>query len=217
MQNAKNKVQNWGFTLVELLIVIALLAAIALIVLSAINPVEQSNRAHDTRFAADSGQLISALERYYASRNQYPWVYSTGTPPAGAQTTTSAEAAYPYISAHNPGIGACGNTACTVDGLLITSNELKQEFRNRDFFRDGAAGSTDPYKYILIGKAAGNVASVYACYLPMSNASRQKACAEGDVYTVTIGGTTRTAVAPTTCAAAAVGTWNTAWYVCLPQ
>ena len=34
-----------GFTLVELLIVIALLGVIALIVIAAINPIEQRNRA----------------------------------------------------------------------------------------------------------------------------------------------------------------------------
>ncbi|OGM05755.1 hypothetical protein A2125_01590 [Candidatus Woesebacteria bacterium GWB1_43_5] len=199
-----------GFTLVELLVVIALLAAIALIVLAAINPIEQSNRAHDTRFAADSGQLISALERYYAARNQYPWVNSVIS---GAQTTANVDAAYPFISSHNAGIGICGPT-CSEDGLLITNNELKQEFRNRDFVRDGAAGSSDTTKYVLIGKGAGSAASVYACWVPLSNSIRQKACAESDVYTISVGSPNRTAVAPSTCAA---GTWNNTWYVCLPQ
>ena len=48
-----------GFTLVELLIVIGLLGAIALIVISAINPIEQSNRARDTKYKADvDGRIV---------------------------------------------------------------------------------------------------------------------------------------------------------------
>ncbi len=194
-----------GFTLVELLIVIALLAAIALIVIAAINPIEQSNRARDTRFASDSGQMVSALERYYATRSQYPWI-GTG----GGQRAASNEAAYPYVTAGDEGVGVCG-ASCAVDGVLINNNELKQEFRNRDFIRDQA--STDPTKVIKIGKAQGSNASVYACYVPLSNSSRQKACAESDVYTLS-GDGSRTAVTPATCASA---TWDNTWNVCLPQ
>ena len=71
---ARNIKRNLGFTLVELLIVIGLLGAIALIVIAAINPIEQANRARDTRFKSDSAQLISAIDRYFAARQEFPWV-----------------------------------------------------------------------------------------------------------------------------------------------
>jgi prepilin-type N-terminal cleavage/methylation domain-containing protein len=60
-----------GFTLVELLIVIAILAIIALIVIAAINPIEQANRARDTGMKADGSQLVSAIDRYFTARFEF--------------------------------------------------------------------------------------------------------------------------------------------------
>lgn len=62
-----------GFTLIELLIVIAVLGVLAVAVLSAINPIEQINRGRDTGARSDAEQLISAVDRYYASKQTYPW------------------------------------------------------------------------------------------------------------------------------------------------
>ena len=136
-----------GFTLVELLIVIGLLGAIALIVISAINPIEQSNRARDTRFKADGSQIISALDRYFTGGSAFPWMNVSGS-------TLDNEDPYGFISASDEGIGICGAT-CTADGLLLSSNELKSEFKNRDFIK-----ATDATKKLYIGKADGANSSV---------------------------------------------------------
>jgi prepilin-type N-terminal cleavage/methylation domain-containing protein len=63
-----------GFTLVELLIVIALIGVLAVAVLAAINPLEQLNRARDTGMESDASQLLAAIDRYYASQERFPWV-----------------------------------------------------------------------------------------------------------------------------------------------
>lgn len=69
-----------GFTLIELLIVIAVLGILAVAVLSAINPIEQINRSRDTGSRSDAEQLLSAIDRFYASAGYYPWkLSSTGT------------------------------------------------------------------------------------------------------------------------------------------
>ena len=197
-----------GFTLVELLIVIALLAAIALIVIAAINPIEQANRARDTQFNSDSGQLVSAVERRFAAQNQFPW---TKVNPV---TYPNADSALPFTTASAQVIGVCG-VACTTDGVLITDQELKTEFRNRTFIK---ATATQVNDQVLVGKAAGSGASVYACYVPLSTATRQKACAESRVYIIAPGALTRgTAVAPTTCAGAAYNWTTSNARVCLPQ
>lgn len=70
------KVATKGFTLIELLIVIAVLGILAVAVLSAINPIEQINRSRDTGSRSDAEQLISAIDRFYASKGYYPWVDS---------------------------------------------------------------------------------------------------------------------------------------------
>lgn len=195
-----------GFTLVELLIVIGLLGAIALIVISAINPIEQANRARDTRFKADGGQLISALDRYFVGHNEFPW--TTITP------TTTTEMSYGFVSARDLNIGICGDANCTTDGSLLTSNELKTEFKNRDFIKNTASGTTD--KKLFIGKATLSSSSVYACFVPLSKSVRDKACTDAKVYLVTASGT-RTSQACTPSSTWIAAGDAAAWMVCIPE
>jgi len=196
-----------GFTLVELLIVIGLLGAIALIVISAINPIEQSNRARDTKFKSDASQLISAAERYYTQKSEFPWTTQA------VATYPSADTALSYMSANALEIGICGTSpaACSTDGWLISTDELKTEFRGRDF----AKGSPALPEQIRVGKAAGSSSSIYACFTPRSKSVRDKACADSKVYT--LAGSTRSVVSGAGCAAAAAA-WGTGVnVVCLPE
>lgn len=167
-----------GFTLVELLIVIALLGVIALIVIAAINPIEQANRARDTRFKADGAQYISAVDRYFAVMSQFPWVTSS------LVVVYDNEDSFGFVTAAEPNAGLCEDAACsstTTHGTLITNDELKLEFKNRDFVQDGGAGATMD-EILIVGKATGASASVYACFVPLSNAIKQTAVLEGKVY-----------------------------------
>ncbi len=193
------KVLARGFTLVELLIVIALLSAIALIVIAAINPLEQTNRTRDTRFKADGSQMISAIDRYFTARSEFPWVTADNV-------TYSNDSAFGFISTADPLVGICGDSGCSTDGSLLTSLELKSEFRNRDFIK-----TSDPNQKIYIGKDQGPSASVYACFLPMSKSNRDKACNESAVYTVSSGGV-RSGVSCTTSSQ-----WQNTWYICIPD
>ncbi len=160
-----------GFTLVELLIVIGLLGAIALIVISAINPIEQSNKARDARFKADASQMISAIERFYASNSKFPWEACSGC-------TATAEDAVDFITASDTSIGLCGSSGCATGGILVTSNELKTEFLTRDWVK-AATGD----KQILIGKDQGSSSSVYACFVPLAKSTKDTAIADASVRT----------------------------------
>jgi prepilin-type N-terminal cleavage/methylation domain-containing protein len=204
--NIIKKSRSQGFTLVELLVVIALLAAIALAVIAAINPIEQANRARDTRFNADSASLVSAIERYYTARSEFPWVTSGGA--------ASNDSSFGFVTAGNQGVGVCGAT-CSVDGLLISDDEVKQEFRNRDFIKNSA--STDVTKTIMVGKSSGGSASVYGCYVPLAKTNRQKACTDGKVYTLNTSTGSRSAVSTATCSSATADWAASGWYICLPQ
>lgn len=55
-----------GFTLVELLIVVAIIGILAAVLLVGINPVEQVNKARDSGNLAKCKEAIGAAERYYA-------------------------------------------------------------------------------------------------------------------------------------------------------
>lgn len=203
---ARNLKRNLGFTLVELLIVIGLLGAIALIVIAAINPIEQANRARDTRFKSDGAQLISAIDRYFASRQSFPWV---------PVIVTNNDSPFGFVSATNYGVGICDNPeveGCEADGFLLDTDELKSEFRNRDF-----VDTTVEADMLYIGKASETSSSVYACFVPASKATRQKACDEEKVYTLNADGT-RTDVPPETCGPAVGTDWTTnLWSVCVPE
>jgi len=193
-----------GFTLVELLIVISLLGAIAMIVIAAINPIEQANRARDTRFKSDGGQLISAIDRYFASRNEFPW--QTVSP-----LVYGIDSSFGFVSADNEEVGLCGSD-CTADGVLITTDELKTEFRSRDFVQKASSGIT--YS-LFVGKGSETSSSVYVCYIPMAKSTRSTEVAAQKVYHIDAsGGKTVT----TDCDVdGADWTANGGCYVCLPE
>ena len=201
-----------------------IISLIALIVIAAINPIEQANRARDTGQKADSSQLISAIDRYFAARIQYPWV--------AQGVTVDNDAELIYMPVANYAIGICaenpadsGTTDCVGsdgDGELITTSELKTEFRNRRFIDAYVANPTSQIEqdFIMMGKAL-NSDSVYACYVPMANSNRTRACADGIVYTLAIGSGVRTPV-PVDCDPEVLN-WITSGnlaassFVCVPE
>lgn len=64
----QNKNKNKGFTLVELMIVIAILAILAAIVIFALNPAELFKRARDSQRLSDLRVLSSAISYYLADQ-----------------------------------------------------------------------------------------------------------------------------------------------------
>ncbi len=62
-----------GFTLVELLIVIALLGALAIGLIGALDPFEQLKKGTDTGTRDLVNQVQTAVLRYYATTNKMPW------------------------------------------------------------------------------------------------------------------------------------------------
>lgn len=197
-----------GFTLVELLIVIGLLGAIALIVIAAINPIEQANRARDTRLKADSGQIVSAVERYFVGVGEFPWQTS------GAAEDNESE--FGFVSATNVGVGICGNN-CNTNGSLLTSEELKDEFLRRDFIKNGDQLG----KSIYVGKGFGTTATVYACFVPLSKSVRQKAVDDQVVYTIDTTDGSRTPATSGDCADPTKdwlkSTAGASCFVCVPE
>lgn len=179
-----------GFTMIELLIVIAILGVLAVAVLSAINPLEQIRRGRDTGSRSDAEQLINALDRYYSSHGYFPWQTSEGDTSGFTWTPSS---------------GLSGQWASTMSGL-ISADEVKTGFTSR------LSNPTGNSIYLFYnGTSTSN--STYACFLPQSKSMKIDAAADCKNRTSQTDFPLSSA-----CNACTSGTWNgtASCYVCLP-
>jgi prepilin-type N-terminal cleavage/methylation domain-containing protein len=89
--------QNKGFTLLEILLVIAAIGILAAIVLVAINPNRQIAQARNTARQADINTIQKAVEQYLIEKGSYPssisttpgYICNTGTEQIGGSTNCS--------------------------------------------------------------------------------------------------------------------------------
>lgn len=63
---------SFGFTLIELIIVTAIVALIATASMAVLNPFSQFQKARDARVKSDLTQVQKALESYYQDKGSYP-------------------------------------------------------------------------------------------------------------------------------------------------
>ena len=153
------KINKNGFTLVELLIVIALIAILSVAVLATINPIEQSNKARDAKFKNDAAEVLSAYERYYTSQASYPWMDVAGS------TYTSIDD--PGIFASDTAYFGVTNGTVGVAGSLITSSELKNSFMGKESYETGLREEDRMYVY-----HNGTTNDNYVCFHPKAAANR---------------------------------------------
>lgn len=174
-----------GFTLVELLIVIALIAILSVAVLATINPIEQSNKAKDASLQNDAAEVMNAYERYYTVKATYPWMDTdlsatvTSADLAWFGRSDMAGAALCTTAAALAGAMEVPTTRCSTSitrGLLISTDELKDSFLNKGY--TAMVGADPGYNssglnYLWIDKkssALGN--SIYVCYIPKAKSNR---------------------------------------------
>ena len=156
------KAKNLGFTLVELLIVIALIAILSVAVLATINPIEQSNKARDAKFKNDAAEVLSAYERYYTSQASYPWMDTAGS------TFDSIDDTLTAVS-NSAGFGVINGTVGQAGGL-ITSSELKSSFMGKESYAQaGTALREEDRMYVYHN---GTTNDNYVCFHPKAAANR---------------------------------------------
>lgn len=93
-----------GFTLLEILIVIALLAVIAVGAVLAINPAKRIRQAQDSRVKKDIAEISTALEAYYTRNLYYPNNLSVLASNGDLKTISSPPTGGSYSISTNPGV-----------------------------------------------------------------------------------------------------------------
>lgn len=111
-----------GFTLVELLIVIAIIGILAVGVLIALDPVEQTRRASDANLLQSASDVKNAIDRYYATKLRYPWCTS-----ASAAGTCTFQTNPPFAGNCSAATTAMSGATCGAGVLteLVNVGELK--------------------------------------------------------------------------------------------
>lgn len=163
--------KQFGFTMIELLIVIAILGILAVAVLSAINPIEQINRGRDTGSRSDAEQLLSAIERFYAMTGYYPWTLQVGVAPTLAWTPVKDTWVTPNglgftacpvlrrLSETGASAGICNDEPGTQE-LKLTFTVKVNDDRNNDLY---------------VYHDSSTYSSTYVCFAPQSAAFQQEA------------------------------------------
>lgn len=208
----KRKFFENGFTLVELLIVIALIAILSVAVLATINPIEQSNKAKDSTVQNDAAEVMNSYERYYANAQAYPWMKygAVGSKPTVEDAI--------LLRSDTIGFGICDageltddpdtpsgttmdgcSTTSTTPGFLISTDELKTAFVGKDEFKTVVDGS-HPENALWLYKEQGSGGGVYVCYIPKAKSNRE--AATNTLYCLSGGATpTRTLASTGSCTA----------------
>ncbi len=166
-----------GFTMIELLIVIAVLGILAVAVLAAINPIEQINRGRDTGSRSDAEQLLSAIDRFYASQGYYPWQFAADDTAHEPLAWTEAPLVTDVIDVSVP-----GDTAELMLEKLSTggTSEIKTSFVTRI--------SDSGYNSLHVFNNGDQGDSTYICFLPKSGSFAEEATLRcgtpsGGIYT----------------------------------
>lgn len=141
------KQSKFGFTLVELLIVIALLGALAVGLLAALDPFEQLKKGTDTGIRNTVSELQGAAIRYYAIKGYMPWCTALDTCANDPNSTKLSETA-----------------ASVIISAMAAAGELKTNFNDL-----AAAYSSKIY---ITGSGSNSDPSMKVCFEPQSKAFR---------------------------------------------
>lgn len=146
LTNIKKMKDEKGFTLVELLIVIVVIAILAAIVIVAYNGIQ--NRAKTTKAQTNANAVQKIAEAYNADNNVYPGTianFSSGTTaklPAGVSVVSAAATPFGLTSAN-------GTTSVSYQCKTSCTNSTGGRIQYWDFTTNAVSGTV-----IYVGDAA---------------------------------------------------------------
>ncbi len=141
------KQKNNGFTLVELLLVIGIIATLAVVVFVALNPAKRFADTRNARRTTDIENILSAVHQYY--------VDNKGAFPEGVTETEV------QIGSSNVGCELTyGDCSANLPYCANLSNVLSRYLKTMPF--DPAAGSSEKTRY-TITRNSNEIITIKAC------------------------------------------------------
>lgn len=127
-----------GFTLIEVLLVVAIISILAGIVILAINPSRQLAKSKDSQRSADVNTILNAVYQYALDNN--------GSLPASVTTTVK--------EICNTGVAAA---TCTTNNLVDLSVLTNNETYLTSIPKDPTGSNTNTAGYTIVKSANGRV------------------------------------------------------------
>ncbi len=166
------RLKSGGFTMIELLIVISILGILAVMVLAAINPLEQINRGRDTAKRGDAEQLLGALERYNAFNGFFPWQED-------ANDTVGVTLAMQLVnSGWEETVSGCTileRLSTTATTGCVGTQELKDSYVTRVDEAGGGSTGTQEARGLYVYYEGDTGDNIYVCFSPQSSAFANEA------------------------------------------
>lgn len=148
-------VKKLGFTLIEIIIVVAIIGILAIGLITALNPVEQINRATDTTTLSLAREFLSSTNQYQTNQQ-----FSAACPDLACAT---------YLDSLNSTSPVLMSTLTNVNVALRNQGTTQA---SDNFINHGQAGSVS---VSLTSVTYGKDAQFILCWQPKSNAIKSDA------------------------------------------
>lgn len=162
-----------GFTLIEILIVVAIIAILASVVLVGLGPTQQAGR--DARRISDLASIQQGLELYYGKCGYYPGTLTSGT----CSGALPSAASYPASAGSSVYGGVAAELTASTAGLGLST--MPNDPSSGKTYRYTANAASSPTSYILGATLENANNSVFTTYTPPANF----VSSNGDTYSCT--------------------------------
>lgn len=188
-----------GFSILELVVAIALLGLLAFSIILAVNPIERAKIQRDEKWKGGAESTLASIDQFLIAKGRLPW-----SDDFGSEFPISV---LPWTPAHYPEIGVCGDSQCSGHGELI-SEGFSPNFGPKDVQN---AAKED---IIYLGRGKDPQAKIYACYLPLSEKIKR---ATGKLYKITPGAHLPASGVPEECPLSPSWTGEDVCYFCVAK